>query len=282
MSELFTRQGETTPAVSYQKVPEEEEEEIVDEIVEGGSLGAAAFGIVKGTVGPAILYLPRGFHTSGYAVAIPAMIFATSMFIFNAYRLLDCWRVENNRNEQIESRMKEVQSFLMKSQENKKASTQQEYYGATTVEQERYFTAKLLTYPELAKWALGSYSIIVETGIALFQFGVCLTYLIFVPDNLYQCFYAMFGLRIPKLHILMAMILIEIPLSWIRDIRKLTPTNVIASFLIAIGLLAVLVIAFLQGTETDPETEEIVFWKICHPLGLSQRHGLCSLGPHSS
>jgi hypothetical protein len=40
---------------------EEEAEEIMD-VVEGGSLSAAIFGIIKGTVGPAILYLPRGTY----------------------------------------------------------------------------------------------------------------------------------------------------------------------------------------------------------------------------
>jgi hypothetical protein len=43
---------------------EKEEEEMMD-VVEGGSLSAAIFGIIKGTVGPAILYLPRGTYSWG-------------------------------------------------------------------------------------------------------------------------------------------------------------------------------------------------------------------------
>lgn len=163
---------------------DEEEEEMVD-MVEGGSLGAAAFGIVKGTVGPAILYLPSGFYKSGWLVSIPAMVFATGMFIFNAYRLLECWRVESERNHQVESRLKEVQALL--------TAQPQTQYGAAAVRQDNFFTAKLLTYPELAKRAFGPYSVLVELGIALFQFGVCLTYLIFVPDNLFHCSRAILG-----------------------------------------------------------------------------------------
>ena len=41
---------------------EEDMEEIVVDSVEGGSIGAAIFGLIKGAVGPAVLYLPRGFN----------------------------------------------------------------------------------------------------------------------------------------------------------------------------------------------------------------------------
>ena len=60
----------------------------------------------------AILYLPRGFQVSGYAVAIPAMLFATFMYIFNAHRLLDCWKVESDKNHKIAARMEEVRALL--------------------------------------------------------------------------------------------------------------------------------------------------------------------------
>lgn len=196
------------------------------------------------------------------------MIFATAMFIFNAYRLLECWKVESDRNHQVESRLKEVQALLQQANSNKAnspkndpQSPQPPQYGATAVQQDYFFTAKLLTYPELAKRALGPYSILVEFGIASFQFGVCLTYLIFVPDNLHECARVILpGVVISKTDFLWIMIAMEIPLSWIRDIRKLTPTNVVASFLIAFGLCSVLVIAFVQGTQTTtPGGDALVF-----------------------
>ncbi|KAL7571103.1 hypothetical protein ACA910_014714 [Epithemia clementina (nom. ined.)] len=49
----------------------ESDEEIVEELVdavEGGLLTAAIFGIIKGTVGPAIIYLPRGFSMAIFAL----------------------------------------------------------------------------------------------------------------------------------------------------------------------------------------------------------------------
>jgi len=259
-------------------VTDDSSEEVID-MVEGGSLGAAAFGIVKGIVGPAILYLPSGFYKSGWAVSIPCMLFATGMFVYNAYRLLECWKVESDRNHKVESRLKEVQALLQHADEKKMnhknnmngniynnnynnhlesgeqppppPPPQQQQYGATVVQQDSLFQAKLLTYPELAKRAFGPYSIFVDLGISLMQFGVCLTYLIFVPDNLYQCGKALLGIHsFSKLTFLWIMIVIEIPISWIRDIRKLTTTNVIASLLIAFGLLAVLGMAFFQGLQT--------------------------------
>jgi hypothetical protein len=51
----------------------------------------------------AILYLPHGFLHSGYcyAVAIPSMLFATSMFIYNSYRLLACWKMESTKQHEM-------------------------------------------------------------------------------------------------------------------------------------------------------------------------------------
>lgn len=45
------------------------------------SLYAACLGICKGVVGPAILYIPFGFHEGGYYFAIPMLI--VSCFLFN-------------------------------------------------------------------------------------------------------------------------------------------------------------------------------------------------------
>ena len=47
------------------------------------------------------------------------------------------------------------------------------------------------------------------------------------------------------------MIIIEIPLVWIQDIRKLTPTNILATFLIAYGLASCLFIAFADTVAAE-------------------------------
>ena len=195
------------------------------QVPEGGSLGAAVFGIIKGTVGPAILYLPRGFQISGYAVAIPSMLFATIMYIYNSHRLLACWKVEHDKD-------------VLKFGEHSRS---------------------LLTYPELARRALGNFSVLVDIGIASMQFGVCLTYLIFVPHNLFECTQALLGIEVDRAYFLVAMLVLEIPLSWIRDITKLTPTNVVATGLIAYGLFFVLVLAFIHGMAMTGEGGTRIF-----------------------
>jgi hypothetical protein len=213
---------------------DDEEEEVLQDTVEGGSLTAAVFGIIKGTVGPAILYLPRGFQLSGYAVAIPSMIIATLSYLYSARRLLQCWKAEKEKM----ARLEELRGLL------EPASTTTKNYGSVeAARQEEDATTTLLTYPELARRAFGSGSAVVQLGVALMQFGVCLTYLIFVPQNLVESVKVLFGYQVDKLYFLIGMVFIEIPLSWIRDIRKLTPTNILATFLIAYGLVSCLAIA---------------------------------------
>lgn len=186
----------------------------IDVMPETGSLGAAIFGIIKGTVGPAILYLPRGFQVSGYGIGASSMIMATMLYVFNAYRLLDCWKVEKERDDM---------SFV--NQPSKLPQT-------------------LLSYPELARRAFGShYAVFVDVAIAGLQLGVCLTYLIFVPHNLFECFQGV----LPKELWLILMLAVEVPLGWIQDIRTLTTTNVVATVLIVYGLVSVIWLAMGQG-----------------------------------
>jgi hypothetical protein len=177
LQDLFQRPTVDERRVVATRVEETDEEDeevvVIQDSVAGGSLGAAIFGIIKGTVGPAILYLPHGFLHSGYAVAIPSMLFATSMFIYNSYRLLACWKVESTKQHEMAQHIEQV-------------------LGLTTIQETKY-TPTLLTYPELARRALGRGAFFVELGIALMQFGVCLTYLIFVPQNLYECTRALSG-----------------------------------------------------------------------------------------
>ena len=67
---------------------EEEDEFIVVDTVEGGSLTAAVFGIIKGTVGPAILYLPRGFRLAGYSIAILSLVVSTASYLYKCYKVI--------------------------------------------------------------------------------------------------------------------------------------------------------------------------------------------------
>eukprot|EP00581_Thalassiosira_minuscula_P002304 CAMPEP_0183747528 /NCGR_PEP_ID=MMETSP0737-20130205/67311_1 /TAXON_ID=385413 /ORGANISM="Thalassiosira miniscula, Strain CCMP1093" /LENGTH=561 /DNA_ID=CAMNT_0025983241 /DNA_START=86 /DNA_END=1768 /DNA_ORIENTATION=- len=227
------------------KEEEEEEEETID-VVEGGSLTAAVFGIIKGTIGPAILFLPRGFQLSGYAVAIPLMSMATIAYVYSAHRLLECWRVEKDKAEKLD----EIRALLLESSNAADYGTNNEDGKASQN------SSVLLTYPELARRAFGEASIIVQAGIALLQFGVCLTYFIFVPQNLYEATKVLFGVEVNILVFIVAMVVIEVPMSWIRDIRKLTPFNVLATFLIAFGLASCLLIATWEIAK-DPNSNYV-------------------------
>lgn len=232
-------------------VEEEEEdgdgvsvEEVVD-AVEGGSLTAAIFGIIKGTVGPAILYLPRGFSMAGWAVAITAMILATCSYLYSAVRLLQCWKIEKTKMERLD----EIRAFLVP----KSASSESLNRSPRIAMDPHAPNPNMLTYPELSRRAFGNGAVFVRFGICAMQLGVCLTYFIFVPQNLVESVRALMGIEVNKVVFLILMILVEIPLSWIRDIRKLTPTNILATFLIAYGLASCLIIA-VATTMTDPDS----------------------------
>jgi proton-coupled amino acid transporter len=212
------------------------EEDLDEEMVEdphaaglGGTLTSAVLGIIKGMVGPAILYLPHGFAGAGYAVAIPIMLCATAMFLYASRCLLDAWKHESEKG--AAGSTDELSSLMAAKRKKRRI---------------------ILSYPELAYRALGSTGeAIVKTGIALMQSGVCLTYLIFVPQNLHASLLILTGIDIAPELWLIVMIGIQIPLSWIRDIRKLTPTNFVANALILYGLLLCLGFAFVAACKND-------------------------------
>jgi len=215
LPELAERQGEEGEA---------EEAPLDGHEVSGGSLTAAVLGIIKGMVGPAILYLPNGFSAAGYMIALPIMALTTCLFLYSSSCLLSSWRTEHDKDHEKAASSGRKQSVL------------------------------LLSYPELAYRSLGARGeTVVKTGIALMQSGVCLTYLIFVPQNLHTSAQTLFGVNIPAQVWLLAMIGIQIPLSWIRDIRKLTPTNLLANMLILYGLVTCLGFAVTEAaTESVP------------------------------
>lgn len=177
----------------------------------GGSLTSATFGIIKGMVGPAILYLPHGFASAGYLVAIPVLFSVTLLFLWSSSCLLQTWKVESdniNRNNRL---------------------------GKSRI---------MLSYPELAFCAFGEKGMkLVQVGISLMQSGVCLTYLIFVPQNLHTSAKLLFNWDISTNWTLTFMMAMQIPLSWIRDIRRLTVTNCLANGLILYGLATCLAFA---------------------------------------
>ena len=183
--------------------------------------------------------------------------------------------MENIRQQLLAQRMGEIQSLLehhsndqCNSKSNKNDGTNNEMEDTNnsaspqTPEDPRVaalrgaFKPKLLTYSELSRRAFGSFAFLIEFGIAAMQFGVCLTYLIFVPANLYASCQSLFGgvLVIPKTYFLVGMLLIEIPLTWIQDIRRLTPFNVLATIFIVYGLGSCLLISLSYSYTQKEDT----------------------------
>jgi len=208
----------------------------------GGDLFSAVLGIIKGMVGPAILYLPHGFATSGYVVALPMLVICTATFLFSASCLLQAWKHESTKSNPSYSA----------------ASSLLQEGTALLVDAKATPPRQMLSYPELAYRALGEQGeAIVKAGIALMQSGVCLTYLIFVPQNLHTSFQHLTGMNVSPNLWLIVMIGMQIPLSWIRDIRKLTPTNLLANCLILYGLLTCIGFAVKEASQptanVDPD-----------------------------
>jgi proton-coupled amino acid transporter len=189
----------------------------------GGDLVSAVLGIIKGMVGPAILYLPHGFANAGYVCAIPILIFSTVLFLCSSACLLDSWKLESQ---------KAIAQSLEAGRKRSKRT--------------------ILSYPELAYRALGpTGETIVKVGIAAMQSGVCLTYLIFVPQNLQASTLHLFGIDIPASYFMIVMLVCQIPMSWVRDIRKLTVTNLVANILILYGLITCLGFALANAVESE-------------------------------
>ena len=211
-------EGEEEQKQVYQKQLSEAESSIDPHSAGlGGTLGSATLGIIKGMVGPAILYLPHGFSSAGYLVAIPLLMLSTMLFLWSSSCLLQSWKVESD------------------SVNKKRLSMNNKGYGL------RLRKRIILSYPELAYRAFGSRGEkLVQIGISLMQSGVCLTYLIFVPQNLRTSALLLFNWNISTNWTLALMVAIQIPLSWIRDIRRLTVTNLLANILILYGLVTCL------------------------------------------
>ena len=77
-----------------------------------------------------------------------------------------------------------------------------------------------------------------------------------MPQNLQASVRILTGDDVPMLNFLWLMVLVEIPLSWIQNVRHFTITNVIANFLILYGLLTCLGFAANNLIESSSTTEE--------------------------
>jgi len=261
----------------------------------GGDLKSAVLGVIKGMVGPAILYLPHGFAKAGWVIAVPMLFASTTLYLASSASLLECWKMETtNRKRLLELgasgdgtnggrhailEMKELRksNSSSRSRSNSVGDSVNDSGSGDEFDNEflegalvadkssdnKYITTSTpsasapLSYPDLAKKAYGSNGQnLVKIGIAAMQSGVCLTYLIFVPQNMRSSCRVLFHTNISTSVFLFLMVLAQIPLSWIREIRHLTVTNALANGLIMYGLILCLAFAFRNAIVPVPLTQE--------------------------
>ena len=139
----------------------------------GGDLTSAVLGIVKGMVGPAILYLPHGLANTGYALAFPMILCSTAMFLYSSQCLLDAWRLEHDRMHAHSAIDREETPTIDEGNEEDQALLAATEEGFKP--EQSKFKMTFLSYPELAYRALGDTGeFMVKCGIAAMQSGVCL------------------------------------------------------------------------------------------------------------
>lgn len=252
----FQRHGSNMP--DWLEQIEHEEEDLHASGV-GGDLTSAVLGIVKGMVGPAILYLPHGLANAGFAIALPMMVVSTCMFLYSSQCLLDAWKMEHSKMKQLMEHDNQIDTTatpdsIREEEEEGQDDEENNNNNNDIKDGQPKYKMTFLSYPELAYRAMGETGErAVKLGIGLMQSGVCLTYLVFVPQNLSTALQRLTGIYLSPEWLLLVMVGLQIPLSWIRDIRKLTITNALANALILYGLITCLVLAVGQAVSTADE-----------------------------
>ena len=112
----------------------------------GGDLVSSVLAIIKGMVGPAILYLPHGFATAGYMVALSIMALSTLMYLYSSKCLLDAWKFESHK--MAEQEVEPLQQHQTSSSSPTTTDIDDHSPPPTT-------TTTPLSYPELAFRAFG-------------------------------------------------------------------------------------------------------------------------------
>jgi len=158
----------------------------------GGDLKSAVVGIVKGMVGPAILYLPHGFAQAGWLIAVPMLFASTALYLASSSSLLECWEVETKRNKRLlqlegsNGNIGDSHSSLLEMKELRKKGSFRSNIDSNVVEStttegfENEFlegtpAIRTPSYPDLARKAFGPRGqTLVEIGIAASECLQCM------------------------------------------------------------------------------------------------------------
>jgi len=123
-----------------------------------------------------------------------------------------------------------------------------------------------LSYPTLVELSLGSkMSSVVSCMLMCQQFGIVLTYLIFVPTNVQKSL-STIGVDVSMEYLIKLMVLFQMPISWISEIKRLSFTNIAANCLIFYGLLSCLAVSLFVNSDpgtvlTNIPSLEPIVWK---------------------
>jgi proton-coupled amino acid transporter len=172
----------------------------------GGGLSAfhAFMGIIKGFVGPAILYQPQAFVNGGLAFSTGMLLASCFMCLFGNLNLLQCWRA-----------------------------------------------AGVGSYSLIAKRALGKPGMVaVRVSLVLAQSGLCVTYFVFIAENLSRFSRDVLGYEIGVTNLICIQAIIQLPMACVRNVEGFELTNLSADALI---LLSVCIIIYLACSNFNTE-----------------------------
>ena len=126
------------------------------------TLVQAALAVVRSIVGPAALYMPHGFSSSGWTLGLFVSAGATIFFLLGVWRLLICWE------------------YLRA----KEAAAAAAAAAATTATAAAQREKASRSYRSMAEAMVGTWGrVVVDFCILSLQMGVCVTYFIFVAEN---------------------------------------------------------------------------------------------------
>ena len=167
------------------------------------------------------------------------------MYLYSSEKLLECWRVEKEKtkNYSTEEVLTSPPGKLVGYGSTNNVSPltcERKQLKGTFTDMRRSLPIRqiqsqqaALSYPELAYRAFGpNGEMIVRLGIALMQLGHMLTYFIFVSQNLHHSMKELFSIHLPFWVFVLIMACVEIPLTWIRNVKRLNVTNMISLTLI--------------------------------------------------
>jgi proton-coupled amino acid transporter len=254
----------------------------------GSSKTMIVIALIKGTLGPAILFVPHGFSVTGYAFAMPMMLLSLFVFLYSVRNLLECHAHVRAKKHIVITHCarKSSGSFVLENggvcmEDVDDASSadlllggggdgSDDEAGVNNGSMEdgisvdaaaagddddddlphKRVSPVSLSYPTLVGLSLGPrMSSFVSVMLMCQQFGIVLTYLIFVPTNI-QKVLAACGLSVSMNTLIKLMVMFQIPIAWVSDISKLSVTNITANVLIFYGLLSCL--AYSLFINSDP------------------------------